>query len=164
MGYRMRHPFVAATLLAGALFAVGAEAGPTDAALRALRQRDYARAAGLLSAPAASGDAEAQYQLGLLYRTGRGVTVDLPRARDLWLAAAQSGHAAAAYSLAVLLEGDSGVTADPVQARRWLQFAADHGHGLARERLSGAPAQAAPAYQAPAPQRAPVTGKPSWAQ
>ena len=30
---------------------------------------------------------------------------------------------------------------------------------------SGAPAQAAaPAYQAPAPQRAPVTGKPSWAQ
>lgn len=30
---------------------------------------------------------------------------------------------------------------------------------------SGAPAQAAaPSYQAPAPQRAPVTGKPSWAQ
>ena len=31
---------------------------------------------------------------------------------------------------------------------------------------SGAPAQAAPVYQAPAaaPQRAPVTGKPSWAQ
>ena len=29
---------------------------------------------------------------------------------------------------------------------------------------SGAPAQAAPAYQAPTPQRAPVTGKPSWAQ
>ena len=29
---------------------------------------------------------------------------------------------------------------------------------------SGAPAQAAPAFQAPAPQHAPVTGKPSWAQ
>jgi hypothetical protein len=29
---------------------------------------------------------------------------------------------------------------------------------------SGAPAQAAPSYQAPTPQRAPVTGKPSWAQ
>jgi len=29
---------------------------------------------------------------------------------------------------------------------------------------SGAPAQAAPAYQASTPQRAPVTGKPSWAQ
>ncbi|MFV0283743.1 MAG: hypothetical protein ACK5JE_08145 [Castellaniella sp.] len=29
---------------------------------------------------------------------------------------------------------------------------------------SGAPAQVAPAYQAPDPQRAPVTGKPSWAQ
>ena len=29
---------------------------------------------------------------------------------------------------------------------------------------SGAPAQAAPAYAAPTPQRAPVTGKPSWAQ
>lgn len=29
---------------------------------------------------------------------------------------------------------------------------------------SGAPAQAAPHYQAPTPQRAPVTGKPSWAQ
>ena len=29
---------------------------------------------------------------------------------------------------------------------------------------SGAPAQVAPSYQAPAPQRAPVTGKPSWAQ
>lgn len=29
---------------------------------------------------------------------------------------------------------------------------------------SGAPAQVAPAYQAPAQQRAPVTGKPSWAQ
>jgi hypothetical protein len=31
-------------------------------------------------------------------------------------------------------------------------------------KASGAPAQAAPAYQASAPQRAPVTGKPSWAQ
>ena len=29
---------------------------------------------------------------------------------------------------------------------------------------SGAPAQAAPVYQAPAPQRAPVPGKPAWAQ
>jgi hypothetical protein len=29
---------------------------------------------------------------------------------------------------------------------------------------SGAPAQAAPTYAAPAPQRAPVAGKPSWAQ
>lgn len=29
---------------------------------------------------------------------------------------------------------------------------------------SGAPAQSAPAYAAPTPQRAPVTGKPSWAQ
>ena len=29
---------------------------------------------------------------------------------------------------------------------------------------SGAPAQAAPAYQTPVPQCAPVTGKPSWAQ
>ena len=29
---------------------------------------------------------------------------------------------------------------------------------------SSAPAQAAPAYAAPSPQRAPVTGKPSWAQ
>ena len=29
---------------------------------------------------------------------------------------------------------------------------------------SGAPAQVAPAYAAPTPQRAPVTGKPSWAQ
>jgi hypothetical protein len=29
---------------------------------------------------------------------------------------------------------------------------------------SGAPAQAAPSYQAPTPQRAPITGKPSWAQ
>jgi hypothetical protein len=29
---------------------------------------------------------------------------------------------------------------------------------------SGAPAQAAPAYAAPSQQRAPVTGKPSWAQ
>ena len=29
---------------------------------------------------------------------------------------------------------------------------------------SGAPAQAAPAYAAPTPQRTPVTGKPSWAQ
>ena len=29
---------------------------------------------------------------------------------------------------------------------------------------SGVPAQPAPAFQAPAPQRAPVTGKPSWAQ
>jgi len=29
---------------------------------------------------------------------------------------------------------------------------------------SGAPAQATPAYAAPTQQRAPVTGKPSWAQ
>ena len=67
----------------------------------ALRSRDYVRAATLLEPRAAEGDAEAQYRLATLYRSGRGVPAEPVSAFKWMLRAAAGGHTDGAYSVEV---------------------------------------------------------------
>jgi ankyrin repeat protein len=105
-----------------------------DPVRAALRLKNFPQAAALLQQQATAGNAQAQYLLGTLYRSGMGVTVDASTAR-MWIdKAAQQGHADAAYALAAMHAADTPVDAASIQ--HWLQVAAQAGHPLAAKALT----------------------------
>jgi TPR repeat protein len=87
---------------------------------------------------AISGDARAQYELGVRYASGRDVPEgDVEAARWFERAAAQ-GYAAAQYNLGVLYDRGIGLHQDDKRAFFWYQSAADQGHPRAQHNLATA--------------------------
>lgn len=76
---------------------------------------------------AAQGDAEAQYNLGMLYYEGYDVNQDYATARQWWEEAAAEGNAWAQYRLGVLYSKGRGVPQDDATAREWFEKAAAQG-------------------------------------
>ncbi len=66
-----------------------------DAGLKAYERRDYVKALQQWLPVAETGNADAQFYVGGLFRDGAGVTADLPRAHLWWSLAARNGHKAA---------------------------------------------------------------------
>jgi len=94
----------------------------------AVRQGAFATAAALLEKAALAGNAEAQYQLASLYRSGRGVDQDDALALKWMKAAAAQDHVKAQFNLGKMyLSGRAG-PADVAAAKPWLQKAAARGH------------------------------------
>src|SRR6516225_1417378 len=73
------------------------------------------------------GNAEAMFNLGLLYDNGQGVTQDYVRAREWYEKAADEGNAEAMFNLGLLYANGQGVTQDYVRAREWYEKAAEKG-------------------------------------
>ena len=73
---------------------------------------------------AAQGNTGAQYNLGVLYDEGKGVTQDYGQARAWYEKAAALDFAPAQYNLGVLYNKGKGVTQDYGQARAWFEKAA----------------------------------------
>lgn len=104
---------------------------PRDIKL-ALAARHYTEAVAWLLPSAEAGDPEAAFELGKLYRLGKGVPVDLDAARIWFTVAAEVGSAEAGYLLATVLE-DQGRHAEALewmnrsaragnrQSQRWLK-------------------------------------------
>ena len=90
------------------MLAAAAPSNPElEPARDALRRHEYAHAAELLAALSENGNAEATYQLALLYLPRShdvGMTADAPRACALLIAAANGGWAKASYTLASQVE------------------------------------------------------------
>ncbi|AXQ93647.1 SEL1-like repeat protein [Cereibacter azotoformans] len=88
------------------LLAVGlpVAADPFDAAVAAFRQGDAGRAAVLFKELAEAGDAEAQFNLALIYAEGAGLPQN-PREALYWAWRAKLGGVAMAEDLSVRLEG-----------------------------------------------------------
>jgi len=111
---------------------VFAEATPdksrTEEAKRAVRLMNFTLAAKLFSNLAESGDRDAQYRLGVLYQTGRGVTKDYTKALYFFKRAAEKGYPKALYSLAQMFENGWGTNLDHQQALSLYQQAADRGY------------------------------------
>src|SRR5580765_6299306 len=84
---------------------------------------------------AEQGDARAQYNLGVLYRKGRGVPQDDVQARRWYEKAAAQGQAKAQYNLGTLYLNGGGVPKDYQQALRWFRMAADQGEALAQTKI-----------------------------
>jgi cell division septation protein DedD len=73
------------------------------------------------------GDAHALFNLGQLYRMGRGVNIDYTKAETYYLEAAQKGHIGAQSNLGTLHYFSKVPNASIEQAVHWWQSAAEHG-------------------------------------
>ena len=123
------------TLLLGAFLSSSCLAASLEEAAAAVRIRDFKKAAEIYLELAKSGDPEAQFDLGNLYRSGRGVKKDLKQALIWFSKAAEQGHVKAQYTTGTLYENGWGVKADIEQAKTWYAQAALAGHKLAIKKL-----------------------------
>src|ERR1700738_3303720 len=105
---------------------------PLEPARAALRTLQFNKAIGLLGAAGNTGNADAQYLLGLMYLNGVGTASDPERGRALLQSAAEHGHGAAAYVLAG--EISRARDAPPDLAHQWLQRSAKLGYVRAADR------------------------------
>ena len=82
---------------------------------------------------AENGDAEAQFNLAVMYGNGEGVPQDYTEARVWLLRAAEQGHVVAQFSLGALYaEGAEGIPQDYAEAVVWWRRAAEQGHVFAQ--------------------------------
>jgi hypothetical protein len=117
-----RRPFIlAAAILCSSALGMGLcqEGPPPGAAAKPLRER--------LLEKALKGDADAQFELGKNYETGRaGLPKDMVQAERWYRQAADGGDAFAAASLGILFNFGKGVKRDYVQAYMWYEVAISH--------------------------------------
>ncbi|MPY71864.1 MAG: hypothetical protein GEU92_17490 [Alphaproteobacteria bacterium] len=106
-----------------------------DKGMAAFEAGDYAAALAEFRADAATGDARAQYNLGVLYLTGKGVEADAAEAARWHRLAAEQGLAMAQHGLGVLYYRGDGVAQDRLEASRWFRKAADQGLARAQYNL-----------------------------
>ena len=81
------------------------------------------------------GDAEAQYNLGVMYDEGAGVERDLTLAAEWFRRAAEQGFIDAQTNLGMMYMTGQGVPQDRTEARKWLQKAVAQGDTEAAELL-----------------------------
>jgi len=81
------------------------------------------------------GDAEAQFNLGVLYDEGAGVERNLATAADWYRKAAEQGFIDAQTNLGILYYHGLGVERDHEAAAHWFRLAADQGDAEAGEYL-----------------------------
>lgn len=84
---------------------------------------------------ATSGNADAQFDLGVMYAHGDGVEKNLPEAIKWYRKAAEQGDAYAQCNLGILYYRGLGVAKDPVEAVRLLNMAAEKGIAAAQLNL-----------------------------
>ena len=89
----------------------------------------------LLETAARRGLAEAQYELGVAYDRGIGVTQNYATAAGWYQRAAEQGLTDAQYNLATLFDEGLGTPRDFEQAREWYMRAADAGEARAMNNL-----------------------------
>jgi len=107
------------------LMAAAPALADTAAGMEAFRNKDYQKAFREWKASAEAGQAEAQFDLGVLYAQGRGVQRDLTEAAGWYRKAAEQGNAEAEFALGQMYSRGWGVPRDEVDAMRWFQMAND---------------------------------------
>ncbi|MEW8429749.1 MAG: sel1 repeat family protein, partial [gamma proteobacterium symbiont of Ctena orbiculata] len=88
------------------------QASTHEEAEAAIRLRNFSKAAEIYQDLAKQGDQEAQFALGGLYRSGRGVEKDPAKAYHWFLQAANQEHVEAQYTTGTMYEHGWGVKAD----------------------------------------------------
>jgi len=118
-----------------ALHGLTALAQSLEEGLSAFQQGDFATALQHLEPLAKQDDARAQYNLGVMYHHGWGVTQDDREAVEWFRSAAEQGHTHAQSSLAVMYRHGRGVTQNYSEAVRWYRRAAEQGEVTAQFNL-----------------------------
>ena len=99
---------------------------------RKAAEQGYAEAVNWLRKASEQGDAEAQYALGFIYISGRGVTKDKKQAIYWCREAAKRGNTKAQSNLGVQYSMGAGVAKDYVESYKWRLLAAAQGSETAK--------------------------------
>ena len=110
-------------------------ASPLDEGVAAFNAGNYQQAFELWKPLAEAGNANAQYNIGLLFLNGLGLERNAVYARELFLAAAHQGLADAQYNLGLIFFEGISVFRSPREARQWWTLAAEQGHAAAQFNL-----------------------------
>lgn len=113
------------------LFTISAE--DFAAGLKAYENQDYSTALKEWRPLAEKGSAAAEFNLGLLYYDGRGVSQDYPEAARWFERSADQGYAKAQYNLGEMYAVGKGVKRDYVQSYKWLSVCAAGGNNTCGE-------------------------------
>lgn len=108
-----------------------------DSGLSLFERGDYPTAYQELRPLAENGDPKAQYYIGLMTYSGKGVAPDSAEAIKWIKPAAEKGMADAQYIYALLLEGTHTGPVGKAEAIQWLTLASDQGHVDAQMKLAG---------------------------
>ena len=94
---------------------------------KAYESGDFVGAYGQWQPLAEGGDPRAQFNLGVLYDEGRGVTRDRSKAIEWWTRASENGDPQAQHNLGLAYLAGTGVPRDFKQAIHWLKKCAEQG-------------------------------------
>ena len=128
---------IARVLVTGLLiFPVSLLAGPLEDGHDAFDNQQYSRAYEIWLPLAEKDNAEAQYNIGLLYMKGNGVKKSERTALYWFTRAGEQGMADAQYNAGVMFYEGKGVHPDRSSAMEWWQLAANQGHPNAQNNLA----------------------------
>ena len=96
--------------------------------VNAANKGDYETAYKLWLSSAEQGNAEAQHNLALMYKKGRGVPQDYEEAVKWYRLSAEQGNARSQNNLGVLYDKGQGVLQDYVLAHMWWNLSGSNGH------------------------------------
>ena len=102
-----------------------------DEGVAAYQAGDLPLAVKEFRAAAEAGNADAQFNMALMYERGIGVSKDEQESVVWYRKAAEQGNSNAQYNLAVMYENGRGTAVDYYQAHQWYRKAAVQGDGLA---------------------------------
>ena len=103
--------------------------------LTAYEAGDYDKAMGLWKPLAEQGNADAQFNIGVMYDNGQGVEADPVKALTWYRRAADQGHVKALFNIGEAFRTGRGVDPSMREAVKWYQKAADLGYVKARYAL-----------------------------
>ena len=96
--------------------------------LSAARSGDFATAVKEFTPLAEQGNATAQFNLGVMYATGRGVPQNYKVAEQWYILAATQGDVEAQYNLGVMYRNGFGIPQNDQAAVEWFRLAAEQGN------------------------------------
>jgi len=132
----MTKPWLVLSIVFGLVLVLAPPAWPDfQAGKDAYDRGDYDTALKEWRPLAEQGDADAQHQLGNLYRQGKSVPQDYAEAMKWTRLAAEQGYAWAQYNLGIMYDKGQGVPQDYIQAYMWASLAAAPGDEDAVEGL-----------------------------
>ena len=106
-------------------------AGPFEDGVAASRRGDYATALRIFHSLAGEGNAEAQFNLGVMYFDGKGVPQDYAEAAKWFRLAATQGNADAQFKLGTMYAKGQGVVQSHVRAHLWFSLSSFSGNSNA---------------------------------
>ena len=131
----MRHIVATLAVVGALLFSAGSTWADWDDGVAAYKRGDYVTAYQEFRPLAEQGDAKTQFNLGIMYANGVGVTENDTEAVNWYHKAAEQGYADAQASLGFMFDNGEGVPVNDAQAVKWYRKAAVQGHADAQNNL-----------------------------